>query len=419
MGPSICRLACARKTVAFGSTVSARMGCPLSPEMASKTCARSSPMSVLPASDRPPAAEIAHPAALTECLRLWPRLWADAPAGGQHGAEALRPGRVAHREARHQAAPSLASAASRHGRRHRPDRRLGADRQGCRRRLPDRAPARPDRGAVASVTGDGAYDRDDVYSEVITRHPDAEVIVPPRANAVPSQAAESAPTQRDRHLQALPSTAAWLGRKPRAITGALWSRPISRAGNGSSVTAYVPDRRATGNRGGHRGRRAEPNAGAGTPGVRAHRMTRNTGRAQCAHTADPCNKVVPRAMASRRWPVRPGSWLSTTGASIVPLRAARKGGKPGALRAHPARQWPPASGERRSRSVSGGGRPADRALTRSCRSLRNVPRVFLCLNSPLTKSVSAVGSTTCSMPSSFVIPYEVFFRGARTSSTGC
>jgi hypothetical protein len=58
-------------------------------------------------------------------------------------------------------------------------------------------------GAVASVTGDGAYDRDDVYAEVMTRHPDAEVIVPPRANAVPSQAAESAPTQRDWHLQAI------------------------------------------------------------------------------------------------------------------------------------------------------------------------------------------------------------------------
>ena len=37
----------------------------------------------------------------------------------------------------------------------------------------------------------------------MTRHPDVEVIVPPRANAVPSQAAESAPTQRDRHLQAI------------------------------------------------------------------------------------------------------------------------------------------------------------------------------------------------------------------------
>ena len=29
---------------------------------------------------------------------------------------------------------------------------------------------------MASVTGDGAYDRDDVYAEVATRHPDAAVV---------------------------------------------------------------------------------------------------------------------------------------------------------------------------------------------------------------------------------------------------
>ena len=34
---------------------------------------------------------------------------------------------------------------------------------------------------VASFTADGAFDRDDVYTEVTTRHPDAEVIVPPRS----------------------------------------------------------------------------------------------------------------------------------------------------------------------------------------------------------------------------------------------
>jgi IS5 family transposase len=56
-------------------------------------------------------------------------------------------------------------------------------------------------GAVASFTGDGAYDRDDVYAEVAARHPAAAV--PPRANAVPRAAAESAPTQRDRHLRCL------------------------------------------------------------------------------------------------------------------------------------------------------------------------------------------------------------------------
>jgi hypothetical protein len=52
---------------------------------------------------------------------------------------------------------------------------------------------------VASFTGDGAYDRDDVYAEVAARHPEAAVVVPPRANAVPSGAAETMPTRRDVH----------------------------------------------------------------------------------------------------------------------------------------------------------------------------------------------------------------------------
>jgi hypothetical protein len=56
-------------------------------------------------------------------------------------------------------------------------------------------------GPVASFTGDGAYDRDDVYREVCQRHPDAAVIVPP-SGAVPSAMADSAPTKRDRHLAA-------------------------------------------------------------------------------------------------------------------------------------------------------------------------------------------------------------------------
>jgi DDE family transposase len=56
-------------------------------------------------------------------------------------------------------------------------------------------------GAVASVTGDGAYDQDGVYASVGERHPAAPVIVPPRSTAVPSATAETAPTQRDRHLQ--------------------------------------------------------------------------------------------------------------------------------------------------------------------------------------------------------------------------
>jgi hypothetical protein len=58
-------------------------------------------------------------------------------------------------------------------------------------------------GPVASFTGDGAFDRDDVYAAVAARHPEAAVVVPPRANAVPSEAAQTAPTQRDRHLQVI------------------------------------------------------------------------------------------------------------------------------------------------------------------------------------------------------------------------
>ena len=58
-------------------------------------------------------------------------------------------------------------------------------------------------GAVVSFTGDGAYDRDDVYTEVAARHPEAALVVPPRANAVPSGAAETAPTRRDAHLRCI------------------------------------------------------------------------------------------------------------------------------------------------------------------------------------------------------------------------
>ena len=56
-------------------------------------------------------------------------------------------------------------------------------------------------GQIASFTGDGAYDQEDVYASVAERHPEAAIIVPPRTTAVPSRAAETAPTQRDRHLQ--------------------------------------------------------------------------------------------------------------------------------------------------------------------------------------------------------------------------
>ncbi len=56
-------------------------------------------------------------------------------------------------------------------------------------------------GEVCAVTADGAYDGDPVYRAVAERSPDAAVVIPPRATAVLSDTAETAPTQRDRHIQ--------------------------------------------------------------------------------------------------------------------------------------------------------------------------------------------------------------------------
>jgi hypothetical protein len=58
-------------------------------------------------------------------------------------------------------------------------------------------------GPIASVIADGAYDGEPVYRAVSERQPDppAAVVIPPRASAVPSPAADTAPTQRDQHLR--------------------------------------------------------------------------------------------------------------------------------------------------------------------------------------------------------------------------
>jgi Transposase DDE domain len=58
-------------------------------------------------------------------------------------------------------------------------------------------------GPIASVTADGAYDGEPVYRAVSARQPEppAAVIIPPRATAVPSPTAGTAPTQRDRHIR--------------------------------------------------------------------------------------------------------------------------------------------------------------------------------------------------------------------------
>lgn len=59
---------------------------------------------------------------------------------------------------------------------------------------------------VASVTGDGAYDRTGVSASVHERHPEAAVVTPPLRDAVLSDTAETALTQCDCHIQTIAET---------------------------------------------------------------------------------------------------------------------------------------------------------------------------------------------------------------------
>jgi hypothetical protein len=56
---------------------------------------------------------------------------------------------------------------------------------------------------LASFIGDGAYDQIDIYGTVTQLYPDADVIIPPRSTAVPSDMAEGTLSQRDQHLQSM------------------------------------------------------------------------------------------------------------------------------------------------------------------------------------------------------------------------
>ena len=103
-------------------------------------------------------------------------------------------------------------------------------------------------GAVASFTGDGGYDQDRVYASMAECHPEAAVIVPPRSTAVLSETAETAPTQRDHHLQyiAQHGRMAWQrasGYTTRARAEAAMARWKQVIGDG--LRSHTDDRRAT------------------------------------------------------------------------------------------------------------------------------------------------------------------------------
>jgi hypothetical protein len=103
-------------------------------------------------------------------------------------------------------------------------------------------------GLVASFTGDGAYDREDVHGAVAERHPEAAVVVPPRSGAVPSEAAETVPRQRDRHLRCIAEQGrmGWQkasGYNRRALAEAAVSR--YKRVIGDALRSHTDRRRAT------------------------------------------------------------------------------------------------------------------------------------------------------------------------------
>jgi Transposase DDE domain len=92
-------------------------------------------------------------------------------------------------------------------------------------------------GPLASFIGDGAYDQVGIYDTIAKRHPDADVIVPPRSTAVLSEDEEATPTQRDRHLQSIQEHGrmGWQkrsGYSRRALAEAAISRLKRVIGNG-------------------------------------------------------------------------------------------------------------------------------------------------------------------------------------------
>jgi len=94
---------------------------------------------------------------------------------------------------------------------------------------------------------------------VAERHPEAAIIVPPRSTAVPSKTAETAPTQRDRHLQLIAEhgrmgwqkasgynrrarAEATLGRYKRVIGDGLRSHTDQRRATEADVAVQVLNR---------------------------------------------------------------------------------------------------------------------------------------------------------------------------------
>jgi hypothetical protein len=101
---------------------------------------------------------------------------------------------------------------------------------------------------LASFIGDGAYDQISIYGTVTQLHPNADVIIPPRSTAVPSDMAEGTPSQRDQHLQSIVEHGRMGWQKKSGYTRrALVETAISRLKRviGDALRSRTDGRRAT------------------------------------------------------------------------------------------------------------------------------------------------------------------------------
>jgi len=100
-------------------------------------------------------------------------------------------------------------------------------------------------GAVASFTADGAYDTGAVSAAVAGRHPDAAIIVPPRATShepLPCRATPPKPIRRNATAtyKVSPTMAVPVDRNPPATTSDRGSRLRSAGSSRSSATVCIP-----------------------------------------------------------------------------------------------------------------------------------------------------------------------------------
>ena len=90
-------------------------------------------------------------------------------------------------------------------------------------------------GTIAFVTADGAYDGEPTYAAAAARqrHPSPDVVVPPRASAVPSSdKGDSRPqSPRDRHIQLMAERGRRDGRRRQDTAGAIRPKRQWRATN--------------------------------------------------------------------------------------------------------------------------------------------------------------------------------------------